>query len=300
MLYPQEDSRRKSVPAPGCPDFGEDTVLDRGPKGQAPPAGSVRPGLHRPAANGPPVVWWDPAVLAPEPEEHAPLRHQRVLELDADGAAGASEENYRLWKRAREELLARASRPELKVQTVTELARRESGNAEGGITPSSPHVRVETIARSGPERLGGRRFGALVHALLASVDFASWDGIQQGAATSGRLVGATDDEIKAAVVAVRAALDHPILRKVAMKEGEALRRETPVLMRLEDGSLAEGVVDLAYREEEPHFTGWTVVDFKTDREFAASSERYVTQVRLYAEAIGSLMNSPAQGILLVL
>lgn len=84
-----------------------------------------------------------------------------------------------------------------------------------------------------------------------------------------------------------------------MKEGEALRRETPAF-EARRGSIAEGVVDLAYREEEPHFTGWTVVDFKTDREFAASSERYVTQVRLYAEAIGSLMNSPAQGVLLVL
>jgi ATP-dependent helicase/nuclease subunit A len=144
------------------------------------------------------------------------------------------------------------------------------------------------------------RLGALVHALLASVDFADPDGIQQAAATSGRLVGASDDEIEAAVVAVRAALDHPILRKAAMNGAEALRRETPVLMRLEDGSLAEGVVDLAYREEDPDFRGWTVVDFKTDREFAASSERYVTQVRLYAETIGSLMNSPAQGVLLVL
>jgi ATP-dependent exoDNAse (exonuclease V) beta subunit len=59
------------------------------------------------------------------------------------------------------------------------------------------------------------------------------------------------------------------------------------------------VIDLAYREDELGFAGWTVVDFKTDREFAASSERYVTQVRLYAEAIGSLMNAPAQGVLLV-
>ncbi len=39
MLYPADESRRKSVPAQGCPEFGEDTVLDRGPKGQAPPAG---------------------------------------------------------------------------------------------------------------------------------------------------------------------------------------------------------------------------------------------------------------------
>ena len=41
------------------------------------------------------------------------------------------------------------------------------------------------------------------------------------------------------------------------------------------------MIDLAYRGEEPDFAGWTVVDFKTDREFAASSDRYVTQLKLY-------------------
>ena len=34
MLYPSDDSRRNSEPAPGCPAFGEDSVLERGPKGQ--------------------------------------------------------------------------------------------------------------------------------------------------------------------------------------------------------------------------------------------------------------------------
>jgi ATP-dependent helicase/nuclease subunit A len=39
---------------------------------------------------------------------------------------------------------------------------------------------------------------------------------------------------------------------------------------LDDGSLVEGVVDLAFRD----FIGWTVLDLKTDREFATSSDRY--------------------------
>ena len=68
------------------------------------------------------------------------------------------------------------------------------------------------------------------------------------------------------------------------------------MLRLDDGSIAEGVVDLAYPDHEPGFAGWTVVDFKTDREFAAASDRYFTQVRLYAEAIGSLMHVPTQGV----
>src|ERR1700730_5497419 len=126
MLYPQQEMCGQSVPAPGCPDFGEDSVLNRGPEDHAPPGGSVRPGLHRPSATGPDVVWWDPAVLPPEPEEHAPLRNQGVLGADTHGAAAASEANYALWTRAREALLAQASYPTIKVQTITSLARMDS------------------------------------------------------------------------------------------------------------------------------------------------------------------------------
>ena len=48
------------------------------------------------------------------------------------------------------------------------------------------------------------------------------------------------------------------------------------------------------------FTGWTVVDFKTDREFATSSDRYTAQLRVYSEAIRTATSSPTRGILLVL
>ena len=52
-IYPPEDARRRSSPAPGCPAFGDDSVLDRGLKGVPPSGGSVRPGLHPPKADGP-------------------------------------------------------------------------------------------------------------------------------------------------------------------------------------------------------------------------------------------------------
>ena len=86
MLYPPDDQRRNADPAPGCPAFGEDSVVDRGPGGHPPAMGSVRPGLHRPRADGPPVVWWDPAALALEVEEQVALRHQRILEVDPTGS----------------------------------------------------------------------------------------------------------------------------------------------------------------------------------------------------------------------
>jgi len=56
VLYPPNDSRGNSDVALGCPTFGEDSVVDRGPKGHPPAIGSVRPGLHRPVAGGPQVV----------------------------------------------------------------------------------------------------------------------------------------------------------------------------------------------------------------------------------------------------
>jgi hypothetical protein len=89
-----------------------------------------------------------------------------------------------------------------------------------------------------------------------------------------------------------------------------LRRETPVLFGLDDGRLAEGVVDLAFRENAGrgapgppnHQTDsgpvWTVVDFKTDRELAGRRPEYEAQVALYAEAIARATDEPARGVLL--
>jgi hypothetical protein len=94
MLYPPDDKRRNAEPAPGCPGFGEESVVDRGPDGHPPAIGSVRPGLHRPTPDGPSVVWWDPAALALEVEENVALRHQRILEVDDGVTAAASEQNY--------------------------------------------------------------------------------------------------------------------------------------------------------------------------------------------------------------
>jgi ATP-dependent helicase/nuclease subunit A len=292
-IYPPQDARRSSRSAPGCPAFGEDSVLDRGPKGMPPPGGSVRPGLHPPIAHGSEIAWWDPAVLELDVEEEASLRQQRILETDKDGAAAAaSEENYARWKLARDEVLARASRPSISVETVTAASR---GAAEGD------KVQVEVVARSDIERPGGRRFGALVHGILAVVDLnAISEEIGTAARVHGRLVGATEQEVEAAVHTVIAALAHPIMRRAASVAASNVRRETPVLLRREDGTLVEGVVDLAFREEPADFTGWTVVDFKTDREFGLGRGQYSAQVALYAEAIRKATNSSVSGILLVI
>jgi ATP-dependent helicase/nuclease subunit A len=169
-------------------------------------------------------------------------------------------------------------------------------------TRSRPYVHAERVERGDIARPGGRRFGALVHAVLATIDLdASADAVHASATINGRIVSATEEEVQAAIVTVGTALGHPILRRAAASAGKGgLRRETPVLLTLDDGSLSEGVVDLAFREDTPDFAGWTVVDFKTDREFAVSSARYIAQVRVYSEAVGAATGSPARGIVLVL
>ena len=61
-----------------------------------------------------------------------------------------------------------------------------------------------------------------------------------------------------------------------------------------DGTLVEGVVDLAFEED----GAWTVVDYKTDREIASEGEeQYRRQLGLYAAAIERATGAPASGVL---
>jgi len=75
----------------------------------------------------------------------------------------------------------------------------------------------------------------------------------------------------------------------------ALHRETPVVLKLADGSLAEGVVDVAFRDD----AGWVVVDFKTDAELGDHLPRYEAQVAVYVAAVARATGEPAEGVLLV-
>ena len=76
---------------------------------------------------------------------------------------------------------------------------------------------------------------------------------------------------------------HGLLARARVADARgACRRETPVTCLLPDGTMLEGVVDLAFEEA----GAWTVVDYKTDREILADGEaRYRRQVALYASAI---------------
>jgi ATP-dependent exoDNAse (exonuclease V) beta subunit len=289
-LYAADEARGQTEPHPKCPSFGYDSVLDRG-EAMPPAMGPVRPGLHRPHRDGPAVVWWDPAVLDLEAEEHASLRYDALLK-DSGPAAAESERHYADWKAGRAQVIGQAATASMVVKTATALA------AEGAADDA---VGIETVDRGDRGgRPGGRRFGALVHLLLATIDLdASVETVRSAAATSARVVDATPQEEESAAATVAAVLEHPLLRaaSLAAQAGE-VRRETPIQMRHADGSLVEGVVDLAYRERSQAFDGWVVIDFKTDQEVAARLGTYRRQVAIYRAAVEAATMLPVRAVLL--
>ena len=83
------------------------------------------------------------------------------------------------------------------------------------------------------------------------------------------------------------------------QERRPLRRETPLQHYREDGTLIEGVVDLAFQENTPEFNGWTVVDFKTDREIENAKINTVLRWRRTSKLSVSQLNlRPAASCLL--
>jgi ATP-dependent exoDNAse (exonuclease V) beta subunit len=232
--------------------------------------------------------------LALEAEENVGVRQQRILEADESGTEVArGEQSYLQWKESRSAEVAQASQPTIKVQTATAFAA-----SPGTSDQAQASVQIENISRADIERPSGRRFGALVHAVLATVDLdASADEIGAVAQANARLVDASPEETDAAVTIVRSALKHPLIQRAA--RAQAVRRETPVQHYREDGTLIEGVVDLAFQEITPEFNGWTVVDFKTDREIEKAENQYRAQVAAYVEAVRIATTSPARGFLLV-
>jgi len=129
--------------------------------------------------------------------------------------------------------------------------------------------------------------------VLAALDLdADGTAVAGTTALAGRVLGASPDEIAAARDAVTAALAHPLLRRAAA--ARRLRRETALACQLDDGTLVEGVVDVAFEED----GGWTVVDFKTDVELEGRLPEYRRQVALYARAIAESAGTPVGGVVL--
>jgi ATP-dependent helicase/nuclease subunit A len=278
-VYPHPEARRQPQTAAGCPPFGKETVLDRPDDlmGEL----SVSPGAHKPRAGEHEVVWWDPHALQLGRETEGGVRSHDLL---AEGLRSQeTAEGHARWQASRARALADGKEPSLKVETVTARSINQ--------TAAARPVALEAVAGRDRARPHGKRFGALVHATLAEIPLrATPDEIARAAAAQGRFAGATTEEVQAAALAVQAALSHPLLRRAA--SSLEVRREEPLLHALPDGTLLEGVVDLAFLEPQ----GWTVVDFKTDPRPA--QPQYEEQLRLYCLAIEAATGKPATAALL--
>lgn len=294
-LYPDAAAARNPADsrAAGCPEFRSALCGIRPPTVKSKPQ-SIAPGIHRPAAGGHRVVWWDPSILRLDARETMGLRQSRLLEADgAEGRSARGKQEYENWRDALATTIAAGSKPSLQVTAATEYARRAP---LAGLLTSAAIELIE-IPRL-PSRPHGARFGTLTHAVLARVTFdASEAQILATANFYARMLGALDAEIEAAAVAVRAALASPLIRRAA--RAAELRRESALAAVLDDGTLVEGVADLAFREED--ISGaplWTVVDFKTDARIENRLDEYRTQLALYMRAVTHATNLPARGILL--
>jgi hypothetical protein len=246
-VYPRAERRRQAASAPGCPDFGEDSVLER-PDRDTPGLDNVRPGRHVFGADiegGYDVTWWDPRRLALDVRRVYGLRREDLIQDPGRETVEADRRRYDDWLATRRLALEQGARPGLLVRVATEWARAASEGED-----ATALARDVALVGAGPRgvRPGGPRFGTLVHAALASVALdATPAQIAESVSLQARVLGAPPEEVEAASALIATTLAHPLMARAreAWRAGRC-RRETPVASRQADGSLVEGVLDLAF------------------------------------------------------
>jgi ATP-dependent exoDNAse (exonuclease V) beta subunit len=154
-------------------------------------------------------------------------------------------------------------------------------------------IPVETTSAPRAGRPGGRRFGELVHACLATVALDADEKAVRGVVeVMARSLKATETETRAAVAAVVAALAHPLV--AGARTARQVRREAPLVDHLDDGRIVEGVIDFAWEGDD----GWLVVEFKTDEVLDESLGAYEAQTQAYVRAIARATGRAVSGVIL--
>ncbi|MBZ5557193.1 MAG: PD-(D/E)XK nuclease family protein, partial [Acidobacteriia bacterium] len=292
-LYPPMTSRRDGKRGPKCPAFkSKDSVLRR-PNDEVAQPGTVAPGLHAFADAGYAVVWWDPNALALGLTPTFGVRREDLIVKDVPkNVVGDGRSKYDNWQLARARAREAGAIPSLAVATAREVSEKE----EGGRQKEAFTFETVDLRSRGAERSGGAEFGTLVHAILARAPFdASRTVIDDIASIEARVWGMTEADAAAAAAVAARVLEHDLLMRARAADARgACRRETPVTCTLDDGTLVEGIVDLAFEDS----GRWIVVDYKTDREIAGDGEdRYRRQISLYATAIARATGQPAECVL---
>jgi ATP-dependent helicase/nuclease subunit A len=291
VLYPSEltSFKPQTKQATGCPQFSDDTVVDRPPNAFRRP-GSVSPGLHQPEEASHRVVWWDLSTMPQPTVGRASSRLTKFLTEDEPKVH--STEGIRAheqWQFRRKEIRTAASKPRWTISTAT---------SEQAVAFDGSDVALETTEIDFT-RPHGKRFGTLVHSVLAVVELdAGSKRIEEVARVQARILGAADAEVDAAVTTVQRALVHPIVKRAASAWSEGnCRREVPVAVQLDGGEIVEGVVDLAFKESDLHDT-WVVVDYKTDFELSGRLDEYRQQLSLYTLGVSRATGQAVRAVLL--
>ena len=307
-IYPPEAQRRSPQHAEGCPPFrSKDSVLNR-PDMDPARATTVAPGRFAFAAQPPAPspghpasriphpdvfsLWWDPSLLHLNAASSFGLRRDDLIVKDGDMFAVEERlAEYERWRAEREQLVEQGSVPSLRVQTATSWAAEAAALGIDDAIASASGIEVVHIA--GAEgRPRGARFGTLVHAILAIVPLdASEEIIRRTAEVQARIINSPIEEVIAATHAVRTVLQHELMARA--RSSSRVRRETPITWTQNDGTLIEGVLDLAFDEQDLT----TVVDFKTDHELSAGEARYRAQLQKYIDAVAAATDRRVAGVL---
>jgi ATP-dependent helicase/nuclease subunit A len=279
-IYPARGDWRKSQAAPGCPQFGAASVLERPLDYDREGENSVKPGLIRAERGGHEVVWWDPSKLELNVEGGLGFQQEKILE----GDGGASLAGYRDWQAARVRVIEAGVRPEYRVFVASQALDAPPGEPVA--------VEVSSIAK-GARRASGRRFGTLVHNVMRDVALdADRAAIRHLVDWNARVLGSPEEERDATTEAVQSALAHPLLARA--RAAARCHREYPVVLKLEEAGVVEGVLDLAFVEDD----GWVIVDFKTDADTFERRAQYERQLQWYGFALAELTKMPARAWLL--
>jgi ATP-dependent helicase/nuclease subunit A len=267
------------------------------------------------------IVWWDPNALDLAVDPPPGIRRETLIVKDVpESILREGLQEYEDWCARLAATIVSGSAPSVSVRTATEWAATgvpisvEAGTRAEKIVAEQPSLfdepptgepvrserpiaAIEIVDARHGDRPGGARFGELVHAVLASAPLdADREAIHRVAEVQARMLSASSDEVAAAADLAARVLGHELLARARAAAARGMcRRETPLTLSLADGTLVEGVVDLAFEES----GAWTIVDYKTDRELAVSGEdRYRRQVALYASAIAQATGRPATGVLI--
>lgn len=276
-IYPQLGFEHEPKPAPGCPPFKRDPILDR--DGMVPNEVPL-PGLHRAATMKNGVVWWDSHALELTREERSGLEAADALQEDpVEGPR--SIEAFDRWRDSRSIAIGTGQ-----VASETVMSPRE--------LPAVLVTATLQVEDTGVKRtVGGLRFGELVHACLAVVPLTATRTEVEGIVEElGRLLKSPARELKAATEAVVAALAHPLVS--AAKDSPDVRREVSLVDHLEDGTVIEGVIDLAYELDGV----WQIVEFKTDLMIEENRPQHEAQTQAYVRAIHGATGKRARGVIL--